>query len=281
MYRKFSCGFVAGVSTFLLGLMVVGGASGATLKLAAEKGAAHAFVAIYGFPAVHDEAERPVGGGLGRDFSFGETMVFQAGNGVGSLLSMTINKEVLKARDASISLQLASNHTGANVALGFQVTSADLQDTFLGAAHEPIYADTTDVPWIGKTCSPSIVAGKCKVDPLVGSFAGEGAEPGEVKIEGVSFDVGPGTVIQGAIWGKWINGGNFKAPCIELHLPAALKGVSTETLYETQGAAVGKALEAIKGKACLISANNGWYSVKAEGEEKEEKEENAIEITNE
>jgi hypothetical protein len=62
--------------------------------------------------------------------------------------------------------------------------------------------------------------------------------------------------------------------------PTKPEAVHTQTLYETQGTAVGAAITAISGEVCLISSQH-WYSVPAEGTEPAEKEEPAIEIANE
>jgi hypothetical protein len=209
-------------------------------------------------------------------------MLFRAGNGVGKApLAITINAEKLKARDSFIGLTLGSNSTGANNPLSVVVSFVDFQNSFVGETHVLTYADTTDRHWIGEVCSPAAAVGKCKVDPSAGAAAGEGSEPGEVKLENVSFDVGPGIVIQGTVWGKWSNGEAKKAPCIELHLPGTKpEAIKTQTLYETQGTAVGAAITAISGTVCLVSSQH-WYSVPLEGTEPAEKEEPAIEIANE
>jgi hypothetical protein len=284
MSRKLLSGLVAGLATSLaavtFGPMTGGVAFGATLKLATAEGK-EGFVAIYGFRNVSpvEEAERPIGNGLGRNFGFGESLLFQAGNGVGTPITITLNGTELKTRDTMIGFQLESNHTGAGSPFGMATEFVDMQDGFTGTMHIPWRADTRDRPWTAEVCSPAAAVGTCKVDAQVGGAEGEGANPGEVKIENVALNFF-GATIQGTIWGKWINGASKKAPCIELHLPATKPaGVVVQTLYETQGEAGPSPITAIKGKACLVSANNSWYSVK--GEAPEETEEPAIEVTNE
>jgi hypothetical protein len=283
MSRKLLSGLAASLAVLAFSVMTVGSASGATLKV---KGAltAEAFLAIYGFPNHVNGAERPVGGSLGRNFGFGQNLLFRAGNGVGTApLSITLNGEVVHlGRDTFIGVQLESNHTGAGAPVASAIDFVDMQDAFIGAAKGAWYADTSDQPWIMKICSPAAAVGACKTDPAAGAGAGEGADPGEVKIEDVSLDLGPGIVLQGTVWGKWSDGKPKVPPCITLHLPGAvLAGIRSQTLYVTQGPMVGVAIAAISGKVCLYSANNKWSKAPAEGAEGAEEEEPEIVLTNE
>lgn len=85
-----------------------------------------------------------------------------------------------------------------------------------------------------------------------------GAGP-NVKIEDVSIDLN-GVVLQGTVWAQWINGEKGKAPCIRLEKPPA-NATADQTLIDTQGGIVGTPITAISGEACLISANNDWYTI--------------------
>jgi len=247
-------------------VMVTGAAQAATLK----EHEGEVFLAIYGYPGESSTSpaeERPIGGGLGRNFGFGENMLFRANHAAlaeTENLAITIGGTVLEAKDSYLGGTLMSNTTGANNPLSFTIDFSDFQDSFAGATAAPAYSDTTDREWIAEICSPAAARGNCKVDPIAGTAAGEGAEPGEVKIENVSFNVfisKKPNVIQGTVWGTWLNSSAAgKPPCIELHAPPANKAALTsQTLYGTQGTVLGLAITAIKGKACLISANNNWY----------------------
>jgi hypothetical protein len=265
--------------SILLAALAVCGLAAATASQASaanmkENGAAEGFLAIYGSPGTNGTTV-PVGGGLGRNFGFSENLLFRAstGAGVGTNLSITIAGVMLTAKDSFLGATLMSNKTGVDAPLSFTTQFADFQfSEAVGLGAMPTYADTFDRTWIGEICSAKALKGKCKVDPRAGTENNQGAEPGEVKIEDVSFDVvigGATNVIQGTVWGKWIDGAAGTAPCIELHLPpSALAALTSQTLVGTQGATVlGKAITAISGKACLISANNNWYKIKS-GEEK-------------
>jgi hypothetical protein len=245
-----------------------------------------AFYAIYGFPGASSDkpaAETAIGGGLGRNFGFGENMLFQAGNGVGTKLSITLASGIVaRARESYIGGTLMSNKTGKNNPLSFAIQFVDFQDNAVLTPTETkiqSLADTYDRPWISEICSPE-AGTACKVDPRIVNNAN-----GEVKIENVSFDIGPstatstGTVVQGTVWGKWKNGEAKKCPGISINLPIA--AVEADTLYVTQATAgvstVGEKITAISGEACLISANNDWYSI---AEAPAEKEEPAITLKN-
>jgi hypothetical protein len=72
------------------GALVVAQASAATIEAPPKP-----FVAIYGSPAATTEnavKEMAIGGGLGRNFGFGENMLFKAGDGVGEPILITLGK---------------------------------------------------------------------------------------------------------------------------------------------------------------------------------------------
>lgn len=241
---------------------LAGQASAATLGQPANL----SFLAIYGNPP----ATSPVGSGLGRNFGFGENMLFQAGNGVGAKLELElVGGAKAQATESFIGGTLMSNKTGKDNPLSFTVQFVDFQDNratnSLGElVLTPSYADTSDRPWITEICSPE-AGTKCKTDA---QFAPTGE--GGVEIENVSFNIGPGLVVQGTVWGKWENGkekeGKREAPCIKLETPAA--NVPTLAVTQTPGApAVGTLAKSVVGKACLVSANNDWYKVGAELQE--------------
>jgi hypothetical protein len=277
MSKKFFIGLYALLSACSLGTLTAGQAPGANLRITAGAG----FLAIYGFPAAANETERPVGQGLGRNFGFGQNMIFQAGSGKGENLAIEIEnakKETIKteACDSLIGGTLMSNRTGKDLPLSFTIHFADFQCNKAGLLTKEVlasvFADTQDRPWIAEICSPAKET-KCKPDNVTAA----GAE-GLVKIENVTFTMGPGIVIQGTVWGKWENGAEKIAPCITLKLPPEA-AVEKDTLYVTEevlgfGITVGSKIKAIKGKACLLSANNTWY-------QQAEKSEPAIEIANE
>jgi hypothetical protein len=255
---------LAGLVCAFAGLSV-GQASAATLQKTVGE-TKTAFLAIYGNPP----ATVPVGGGIGRNFGFGENMLFVASttNKPGTNISIELGTLKAESADAFLGGTLMSNKTGKNTALGFSIQFVDLQDNTPVAA----FTDTADRPWIADICPELATTKECKVDPR-GTEAALGAPESSVKIENVSFDLGPGTVVQGTAWGKWENGAKEKPPCITLNLPP--EKVKEETLYETQGESVGTAIKAISGKACLTSSNNDWYAVGTA------KEEPAITIANE
>jgi hypothetical protein len=224
-------------------------------------------LAIYGNPGSNGAAI-PVGGGLGRNYGFGKNMLFQAGNGLGTALSIVLavgETEVAKseAKETYLGGTLMSNKTGENNPLSFTIQFVDFQDNSITAEGKTTkvasYSDTSDRPWITEICSPAALIEKCKTDA---QFT-EPIKKGGVKIEDVSFNIGPGTVVQGTAWGEWINGAAKVAPCIKLTTPAA----GVPTLVETQGAAVGAKAKTVTGEACLISANNDWYKVGTELQE--------------
>jgi hypothetical protein len=227
-----------------------------------------ALQAIYGNPGTNG-ANVPVGGGLGRNFGFGENMLFQACSGcttaVGENLKIEVNTTIAEARDSFIGGRLMSNKTGANNPLSFKIEFVDFQDSLLSGTLTQSYADTSDRPWISEICSPAAAANACKVD---GQFAG--AAKGAVKIDDVSFELstaGGPIVVQGAAWGTWEDGAAAKAPCIKLEKPAAANPTLVVTQTFPGGPLLGAAVTKVEGKACLVSANNNWYVVGATKEE--------------
>jgi hypothetical protein len=260
---------LAALAACAFGALVAGSAAGATLK---EHGATEGFLAIYGKPGSNGATTIPVGGGLGRNFGFGENMLFRAcetcvaavgGPPVGKTLSITLNnaaKTKEEAKDSFIGGTLMSNTTGADKPLSFAVQFTDFQNGTLAG-----YSDTSDRPWIGEVCPPASTT--CKTDP---SFTGPA---GGVKIEDVSFNLNPGTVVQGTVWGKWINSpAAGSPPCIKLESrptgsTASQNLIVTQSALEGIGVVVGNAAETVAGEVCLISANNNWYKIKS-GEEK-------------
>jgi hypothetical protein len=237
-----------------------------------------AFLAIYGNPgasanSLTNGSPVPVGGGLGRNFGFGENMVFRSKT-KGANPSFTLdNGVVAESKDTYAAGTLMSNKTGKNNPLSFTVQFADFQNSvIIGVGAVPSFADTSDRPWITEICPTEANAPECQVDPQFKvSGTGEGRN---VKIEDVSIDLGPGTVVQGTAWGKWEDGAAKVPPCIKLENPPKAVGGS-ENLFVTQATAglskVGEKTKTVQGKVCLVSANNDWY----EGEEPE------IKITNE
>jgi len=234
---------------------------------------ATAMLAIYGNPGTNG-ANVPVGGGLGRNFGFGKNMLFQACSGcthtpaIGENLKITLNAQVTEAKDSYIGGRLMSNKTGVNNPVSFKIEFVDFQDNFSNAVATPSYADTSDRPWIAEICSPAAEEGKCKTDA---QFT-EPVKKGGVKIDDVNFmlnTAGGPVVVQGAVWGEWKNSPEAgKPPCIKLSLPAAGNPTLVVTQTFAGGPALGLAITAISGDACLISANNDWYNVKV-GEVKE------------
>ena len=250
---------LAALAVCAFAAITAGQASAATIEDEAT-----ALLAIYGNPGSNGAAV-PVGGGLGRNFGFGKNMLFQAGNGVGTALDITLNGVVAEAKESYIGGTLMSNKTGENNPLSFAIQFADFQDNFVGGAATPSYADTFDRPWIAEICPPADKA--CRVEAVVKE------SPPTVLIEDVSFNFGPGTVVQGDVWAEWENGKEKVAPCIKIVLPPAEAG-SSETLAVTQTAnattfPLGTKISAVSGKACLISANNDWYHVGTEVKEPE------------
>ena len=229
-----------------------------------------AFLAIYGSPGANGTAaSTPVGGGLGRNFGFGENMVFNACTGcatpVGANLKFKLGGSITEANDTYIGGTLMSNKTGEGNALGFAMQFVDFGDPTLGGVTDPWYTDTSDRPWISDICgvSEGTKTKECRIDPL---FTEAEQAGNTVKIEDVSLNMGPGVVLQGTLWGKWLNGKAKEAPCIELKLPSAKvkERAPDETLSATQPVSdLGASIEEISGKACLIGANNDWYKVGA------------------
>jgi hypothetical protein len=259
MCRKYLSCLLATVAALAVGLAGAGQASAAML----EQGAV-GLLAIYGTPGSNGNT-LPVGGGLGRNFGFGPNFMFRASttNKPGKNFKIKIGSLTAEARDSFIGGTWMSNKTGGNNPLSFTVQFVDLQDSVVeGVGAVPAFADTSDRPWIAEICSPE--AALCRVDPRIAAN-----ERGDVKIENVSINLSPGFVVQGTMWGKWKNGA---PPCITLNLPPA-EQVTADTLYVTQTKetfpAVGSKLEEISGEACLISANNYWYSVGTEKAETE------------
>ena len=212
-----------------------------------------ALMAIYGNPASNG-ASVPVGGGLGRDFGFGETMLFQASTTakIGKNFHFAFAKETWETSDMYIGATLASNKTGKNQPLGLTIQFVDPQGTINGGkTSEQLYADTFDRPWIAAVCSPETKT-ECRTDA---QYAPTGA--GGVEIEDASLNLGPGGfVLQGTLWGKFRNGAAKQPPCITFESPPA---AGDPSLVITQGASVGATAESVGGEACLISAGNDWY----------------------
>ncbi|MGH2904967.1 MAG: hypothetical protein ACRDK7_15495 [Solirubrobacteraceae bacterium] len=269
------------VVSALASLMAFGAvqASAATLK---NETSAKALLAIYGNPGSNGEGVVPVGGGLGRNFGFGENMLFRANTTaeIGKNLAITLGGKVAEARDSYIGGTLMSNKTGEGNPLSFVIQFSDFQANLVEGVATQSYSDTFDRPWISEICgvSEGTKTKECRIDPLFTEAQQEGRT---VKIEDVAFNLGPGIVVQGTVWGKWVNGASKKAPCIKLELPAKAVAEKSpdETLSATQPVAdLGASIEAISGEACLISANNDWYNF---GTPAADKSEPAITIKNE
>lgn len=250
--------------------LTVGQASAATLK---ESGGS-AFLAVYGNPGANG-ATGPVGGGLARNFGFAENLLFQACSActiaVGEDVSLTIGGTANEVQDTEVGASLTSNKTGEGNPLSAAIQFIDFQDGTLAG-----YTDTYDRPSIMLVCSTKSEKGKCKTDPSFNTPAGS------VKIEDVSIALGAPekiTVLQGTVWGKWENGEAKKAPCIKLELPPE-GAASDQTLIQTEATggigAVGDKITALKGKVCLVSANNSFYKISGTVSS-----EPAIEIANE
>jgi len=236
-----------------------------------NKTTASALLAIYGNPPERGAAGEPIGSGWGRNFGFGENMLFEACNTVttgvcarkvGTNLDLQVGGVLFEAGDTYLGGTLMSNKTPPiewkklkhPAPLSFAIQFVDFQDSVAGGAAMPAYADTFDRPWIMEMCGEELIETRaCVLDPR-----GEGVVGSHlVEIQDVSFNVGPGIVVQGTAWGVWTNGTKTTPPCIELTKPPA--GFALDTLYETQGSDIGGAAEAFSGKACLISANNDYY----------------------
>jgi hypothetical protein len=249
---------LAALAVCVFGALAVGQASAALMGSTENS----PFLAVYGSPGSNGAA-LPVGGGLGRNFGFGENMLFQACEGcspaVGKNLKITLKnatKTVAETKDAFIGGALLSNKTGANNPLSFGIEFADFQFNTVAGAADPSYTDTWDRPWIAEICSPASEVGKCKSDPQK-EF---NTPAGSVKIEDVAFNLGPGVVVQGTVWGIWKDGTATACPTIELTNPPA-GAAADQTLIETQGTEVGTPTEKVEGTVCLVSANNDRYIV--------------------
>jgi hypothetical protein len=248
MYRRYLAGIVTILVFLGLAFQVVSSAPAATIGQPSNT----AFLAIYGSPTIN--GKEPVGGGLARNFGFGENMLFEASTlgKIGLNVKIVHEEKELVTEDAYIGGTLQSNRTGENNPLGFTIQFADFQDSsFAGLGGVPHYSDTSDRPWITTICAP--LAEQCRVDPLLTvKVAGV-----DVKIEDVSLDIG-GIVLQGTIWGNWINGKAKIPPCIKLENRPGAAGAD-QTLIDTQGGTVGKPITSIAGEFCLVSANNDWF----------------------
>jgi hypothetical protein len=253
---------LAALAVCAFGALTIEQASAAVLQKTVA-GVKTPFLAIYGNPGTNG-ASVPVGGGLGRNFGFGENMLFRACGGcspaVGVNLAITLGTTTAEAHDSYVGGRLMSNQTGENNPLSFKIEFVDFQDSLLGSGLTPSYADTSDRPWITEICSPAAAESACKTDA---QFT-EPIKKGGVKIEDVSFDLklptGP-EVVQGTVWGEFKNGTAGNPPCVKLALPAAGVPTLVVTQMSTGGPAVGTPIAAIKGTACLISANNDWYKI--------------------
>jgi len=225
------------------------------------------FEAIYGNPP----AAGPLGGGLGMNFGFGENMLFEAKEGVTGEEKISISipliaggNVVSAATDSFIGGTLMSNKTGVKTPLSFTVQFADFQNNSVGGVTAPAtaaYSDTSDRPWITEICPFLPATNTCSTDPL---FA---TPRGSVEISDVSVNIGPtgglkSVTVQGTVWGVWEDGAANTPPCIKLSAKPG-GAAADQTLITTKtgaesGIAVGKAIAEIKGKACLLSANNDW-----------------------
>jgi hypothetical protein len=281
MSRKIVLSLCVALAVFAFGTMTVGSASGANLVVIQPK---EGMLAIYGYPGANsliEAKEAPVGQGLGRNFGFGQNMLFQAGGGKGKPLffEFEFGGKLFKSEscDSFIGGTLMSNKTGKNNPLSFGIEFADFQCNKSGEATKEVltsaYADTTDQKWITEICSPAAAA-SCKADPVIAG------EEGQVKIEHVAITVGPGLTVQGVVYGKWKNGAAGKPPCIEIKKSPSAEAL--QNLVVTQSAAgitTGTGIKTVGGEACLVSANNDWYNQFTNGIT--ERTEPAIEILNE
>jgi hypothetical protein len=272
MSRKIAISLCTALSVFAFGTMTMGQASGANMTI---KGAAEGFLAVFGNPP----KETPVGLGLARDIAFGQNLQFQASTAlkVGENLSFTTPKGLTsESCDSLLGGSLVSNKTGTTNPLSISLQFADFQCNKVSGTLTPAYASFQQYrqQWRVVVCAPKA---KCKPDAVIPA-----TEEALVKIENVAINIGPGAlVLEGPVWGVWENGAEKTAPCIKLTEPPA-EAVAKEpdqTLIVTQtgGAGFGELGEKfakIKGKVCLTSTNNEWFS---QGTEKTEP---AIEIAN-
>jgi len=262
---------LAALAACAFGALTVGSASAATMEKIV--GTVHTdFLAIYGNPGTNG-ATVPVGGGLGRNFGFGENMLFRACATCSPVVGANLKVEfagpvVAEAKDSFVGGRLMSNQTGSNNPLSFKIEFVDFQNSAIaGVGAVPSYADTSDRPWIAEICPPGTVGENCKTDA---QFT-QGNKAAGVKIEDAAFDLNIATgpvVVQGTVWGTWENGIAGRAPCITLEKPAAGNPTLAVTQTSTGGPAVGALATGVGGKACLISANNDWYNIKT-GEKEE------------
>jgi hypothetical protein len=231
----------------VLAVSLVGQASAAKLENTTT-----ALLAVYGSPGASGTT-LPVGGGLARNFGFGENMLFQAtATAPGEQIEFTLGGVVFGVQNTYLGATLKSNSTGANNPLGLSFQFVNLGHVTIGGTATAVYTDTSDGAWTTDLCPPASTT--CKTDP---NFTGPA---GEVQINDATFDVGPGTVVQGPIFGVWSNGTTTTPSCIKLNLPPT-GAAADQTLTVTSSSIfpVGTKITAIKGKACLISANNDYY----------------------
>jgi hypothetical protein len=248
MAKRYLSALAVGAALFGLAAGVAGSASAATIGQPSNL----AFQAIYGAPNFN--GSEPVGGGLARNFGFGENMLFEASTvkKIGKNIEVTHEEKKGVSEDTYLAGTLQSNKTGVNNPLGIAFQFADFQNSSFGGSATPHYADTYDRPWIATICAPKEET--CRVDPRF-----EVKKSADVKIEDVSLEFG-GIVLQGTMWGQWINGEKNVPPCIKLENPPA-SATADQTLIDTQGGTVGRAITGLTGEFCLISANNDWYII--------------------
>jgi hypothetical protein len=246
--------FLAALAACAFGALTVEQASAATFE-EVTGGVSTPMLAIYGNPPA---GVPPIGFGLARNFGFGSNLLLQADATVAprKVISTTIGGLVWTSEVAAFGGTLQSGKTGANNPLSLTLEFVDLQkNSFAGIGPVSWFSDTSDRPSTATICSP--VAGTlCKDDPLLAAGAGG------VKIEDVSVNLGPGFVMQGTVWGRFVNGTVTEPACISLNMPPAGAGANqTLTVTQTMAgfAAVGVSIAAISGEACLISANNYYY----------------------
>ena len=257
---------LAALAVCAFGALTVGQASAAVIGRPLNT----AFLAIYGNPGSNGTGAVPVGGGLARNFGFGENMLFEATKGKTNQVALEIEfpaiKDIFRVEESFIGGTLMSNKTGIGNPVGLTVQFVDFQHNFAGEPTKevltPVYADTSDRPWLVNICPLKEAGTECRIDPLI-SEANE--LPRTVKIEDVSFDIGPtaaasGIVVQGTVWGRWENGKAGVPPCIELLNPATAAGANQGLNVTQPVALLGQKAPIVKGRVCLISANNDWYS---------------------
>lgn len=246
----------------ICGLLAVWASQASAAKL--QEGTTNSLLAVYGSPPT----TVPTGGGLARNFGFGANLLFQATTtSPEAALEITLSGVVAKSEDAFIGGTLQSNTTGANNPLGVAIQFVDFQKSTVGGTATQSFTGTYDRNWITDICAPG--AEECRVDPLLkvkkaGGGEGEGRN---IKIEDVAFNLGPGTVVQGTVWGKFSNGTTTTPACITLeNPPAAAAGDQTLIVTQSSTFAVGTKVSAVAGKACLLSANNYGGEIKIANE---------------